>query len=161
MLFSPYNPNDAKLLSDMLTNHIDYAPDENPKRKKDKMADAFIEDYVDELNSGIHYVIKSDDGNAILGLLGAEKRNFKSGKECWYITSLFLLNNDNADKNALEMVHAFWASVHDTDELCVCVHPADTAIVDFWAKNGFAPNSDRTVFSNAEGDTLIAYWKER
>lgn len=160
MQFIPYSKNDAEATLAMLAAHYDYTPELSMKENDEANADFFREVFLNEGGSGIAYVLKSDD-NAVLGFLDATKRYFENSKTCWYLTSLFMRADKNADENAIYMVNHFFDLLHDSNELCANVYPAATEVISFWEKNGFRANPDRSVYRNYEDEMLIAYWKKK
>ena len=158
MKFKPYDPSNAEGVLQMLSNHVDYTPETDAKNSEENI-DYFNEVYIEERMSGIDFVLVDDSKSRHLGFLSAEKRRFENGTLCWYITSLFIAKDENADANAIKMVESFMASIHDAKELCINVHPSCQNISAFWREHGFAPNPERSVFVNANEQVLVAYWK--
>jgi len=159
MQFLPYSPDDSDRIESMLDNHIDFAPEVYSSAAKNEDTDYFRAAYADSCCCGINYVLKSDHDDLIAGFMEAKKKNTQNRVACWYITALFVANNDKAEENALAMVTAFQSSLCDSNEICINVNPKAKDIARFWSTHGFAPNPDRSIFSNADEQTLVAYWK--
>lgn len=161
MQIIPYSSKNAMDVIQMLSNHFDYTPETDSAENKQANIDYFQEVYIDEGSHGICYVLKADKHNSIFGFLNATKHSFLNEAVCWYITSLFVYQDEHADDNALAMVDGFFRSIHDSNELCANVHPAAAQAIAFWTKIGFVANPERSVFSNAFNERLTAYWKTR
>lgn len=159
MRFIPYNTNDADRVLEMLSRHFDYTPELASADNNLSNIDYFREAYCDTGYSGICYVLKADD-ESVLGFLEATKHKGNNGSVCWYITSLFVLADEEADVRACRMIGLFCKSLHDADEICANVHPAVEEVVRFWLSIGFCPNPERSIFTNSEDQRLIAYWKK-
>lgn len=161
MQFAPYYQGDAAHAMKMLVDHIDFTPESVLSDNNHNNADYFKEAYVDEKRYDSCYVLKADDGTAVKGFMEVEKRCFKGDNECWYIKSLFIANDHDVDDNAIYMVGQFFSLMQDTDTLCANVHPQATNAIAFWLGNGFAPDPDRSIFSNADEQVLTAYCKKK
>ena len=156
MLFVPYDIKNAEKVLEMLLRHFDYTPELASSDNNSSNIDYFREAYCNEGYSGISYVLNADD-ESVIGFLEATKKTCDKGKLCWYITSLFVLECEDADSNALYMIDLFCKSL---DEICANVHPSVEEAVRFWLSIGFCPNPERSVFINSEGQRLVAYWKK-
>ena len=161
VIICPYNPNDAERLCAMLVNSIDYAPEDNSNVETHMNSADLLDEYVSELKNGIHYVLKKEGDDDIRGLLSAEKRTINNDNSCWYITALHIATDNDMDDNAVEMVGLFADSIQNADALCINTYIGDKRINDFWRSKGFLPDPDRTIYSNADGETLTAYRKPR
>lgn len=160
MQFVPYSHTNGAGVMQMLTDHFDFTPQLDSGDNNQENIDCFKVDYEDGEGRGICYVLKAED-DSIAGLLEASKYDFPNGAACWYISSLFVRNDDHADQRALSMVDGFFGSIHDSNELCANVHPGAAHVIAFWLRNGFTPNPERSVFSNVFNERLTAYWKKR
>lgn len=161
MQFIPYSNRNAAGVMLMLANHFDYTPETDSKENMAVNIDYFKEAYVDEGSHGICYVLIADEDDSVIGFLSASKHDCPSESACWYITSLFVHQDQDADANALSMVESFFTCLHESNELCANVHPAATKAIAFWTKNGFTANPEKSVFSNVFDERLSAYWKAR
>lgn len=90
-----------------------------------------------------------------------EKRHFKGNDVCWFIKSLFVANDQDADNNAQYMIIQFFDYMQDADDLCANVHPLASDAIAFWERNGFSANLGRSIFSNSDEQVLTAYCKTK
>lgn len=158
MRFIPYNTNDAEKVLEMLAQHFDYTPELASADNNSLNIDYFREVYCEAGYSGICYVLLEDD-ESISGLLEATQHRGNEGRLCWYITSLFVRMNEDADSKACYMIDSFCEILHDADEICANAHPSVERAVRFWTSVGFTPNPEKSIFSNSENQRLAAYWK--
>lgn len=159
MRFVPYNVKDADKVLEMMSWHFDYTPELASAENKASNIEYFKEVYCNEGYPEICYVLNTDD-KSVIGFLEATKQRCEKGKLCWYITSLFTLEDKESDYYAHYMVGEFCNILHDADEICANVHPSVGKAARFWLSIGFCSNPERAIFTNAEGQRLVAYWKK-
>lgn len=159
MQFIPYNQKYETNLQEMLHSYVDYTPELCDTENNEANID-FVSDFS---SSGVYgdfcYILKEDDSPFVLGLIKVNPPTNRGSTFCWYVTALFVRSGCDADSNASYMIQQFCDMIHESGELCANVHPAGTKAIAFWEQNNFNASLERSIFSNCDGQRLMAYCK--
>lgn len=158
MLFTSYSSTDADSVLRMLSNHVDYAPEAVFANGNIADTEFFREIYVEEPCGGYAYVLKANDGY-VKSFAAMTKWQDTSEVNCWYVTSLFVENGENADELALQMITEIRKSLSMKSHLCINVHPKAEYANNFWRINGYHIALEKCRYVNCDGERLSAYSK--
>lgn len=159
MLLTSYSSNDAACVLSMLSDHIDFAPETTIPNNSVEDAAYFQDTYLNNEHSGYAYILREPTQKVkAFAVLNKWQEHFSSS--CWYITALFVENNEDADQVALHMVSQIEKALLPGSRLYINVHPAAKEIVSFWSKNGYSLSIENSRYVNSDGVRLASYAKQ-
>ena len=153
MQIVPYTTADADGIRAMLTDHVDYAPEQITANAFEDDVKFFEDAFVLENDGLIAYTLKDEED--IKGFMTLSRQLDVANPRSWCITALFVKRDGQSDQYALALTNLFESLLTEPSEICVAVHHAAAQIIRFWNQNNFVFCPERCKLTNADGERLI------
>lgn len=160
MIVRAYSSADAYLVLAFMTQHTDYVPTSvmSAATILDNIQ-FFVDDCLQESVPDIRIIgVDDKDRREACAYMSA----FDSRDGAWHIKCLFVKDGTGSDRIASQMLSWMVRQIRGKsrmNELSVSVCPQDIRAMDFWAREGFEKNIERTRTYRDEDLDLIALEK--
>lgn len=142
----------------MLMDYTSYAPEYAEQSNEANDIRYFEENFWETLSGSIAYILK-DVAGTVEAFMTCEKGRTSSGESGWYVTNLFVRQSDVSVDVAKQAISMFSKTISDDEFLCINVNAQCKNIISLWQQLGFSISPDRTIFRNADDETIIALTK--
>ena len=150
-----YSVGDYAAVRKMLMDYINYAPEYSTQCTETNDIQYFDESFSEITPGSIAYILRNGAGT-VEAFMTCEKWKAATGESGWYVKNMFVRQSDESAEVAKQMIDLFFKTVSSNEFLCVNVNAQCKDIISLWLQWGLRISPDRTIFRNADNETLVA-----